>query len=246
MPRYRITVEYDGGEFVGWQRQASDQSVQGTLEAGLEKLTGGFVLVQGAGRTDSGVHATGQVAHFDLPKPYTLKAIRDGVNFHVRPAAVGILDAVEVPETFNARFSAISRSYRYRILNRRGPPVMDRGHVWFVPQPLDIPAMQAAAKRLLGCHDFTSFRAAQCQANSPIRTMDELTVTRHGDEVWVEAKARSFLHKQIRITVGTLMRVAEGAWTPDDVTQALEAKRRDAAGQTAPPEGLCLTGVGYP
>ena len=246
MPRYRITVEYAGEAFVGWQRQANGFSVQEALENALTKLTGETALVQGAGRTDAGVHATGQVAHFDLKRPFDLKAIRDGLNFHLKPAPVAVLDAGESGPDFHARFSAIGRRYRYRILNRRSPPVLTRGRVWFFGKPLDLQAMQAGAARLVGAHDFSSFRAVQCQAKSPVKTLDALTVRRDGEEIVIDTAARSFLHNQVRIMTGTLVRVGEGAWTPDDVTTALEARDRAAGGPTAPPEGLCLTAVLYP
>lgn len=245
MPRYRLVVEYDGGAFVGWQRQANGVSVQGALEAALERLTGEACRVNGAGRTDAGVHATGQQAHIDLARPWPLKALRDGVNFHVRPLPVAVLEAAEAPDGFDARFSATGRRYLYRILNRRSPPVLERGHVWFLGKPLDADAMQAAADRLVGRHDFSSFRAAQCQANSPVRTLDRLSVSRLGEEIRLEVAARSFLHNQVRIFAGTLARVGDGSWTPDDVAAALEARSRAAAGPTAPPEGLCLVEVLY-
>ncbi len=246
MPRYRITLEYDGGGFVGWQRQVTGMSVQEALEDALINFTGAPVRVLGAGRTDSGVHALGQVAHFDLPTPRPLPTIRDAINFHVRPHPVGVLHAEEAKPEFEARFSAILRTYRYRILNRRSPAIVDAGKVWHLGNPLDEITMQEAADRLAGHHDFTSFRATTCQAKSPVRTLDVLKVSRHGDEVWVEAEARSFLHNQIRIITGTLARVGHGAWTPDDVSRALDAKDRAAAGPTAPPSGLYLTSVQYP
>ena len=246
MPRYRITIEYAGEGFVGWQRQANGFSVQEALETALAKLTGEKALVQGAGRTDAGVHATGQAAHFDLSRPFDLKAIRDGLNFHLKPAPVAVLDAAEASPEFHARFSAIGRRYRYRILNRRSPPVLERGRVWFFGKPLDVDAMRSGAERLVGCHDFSSFRAVQCQAKSPVKTLDALDVRQTGDEVVIETAARSFLHNQVRIMAGTLVRVGEGAWSPDDVAAALEARDRSAGGPTAPPEGLCLTAVLYP
>ena len=246
MPRYRITLEYDGGGFVGWQRQATGMSVQQALEEAILKLSGETVRVWGAGRTDSGVHALAQVAHFDLAVPQPLKAIKDALNFHVRPHPVAVIHAVEAKPEFDARFSAIQRTYRYRILNRSAPAILDMGKVWFVRHPLDVVPMQEAASRLVGHHDFSSFRAIKCQANSPERTMDVLRVSQHGDEIWIEAEARSFLHNQIRIITGTLARVGDGAWTPDDVSAALAARHRAAAGPTAPPDGLYLTSVGYP
>lgn len=246
MPRYRITIEYDGGAFVGWQRQPTGRTVQETLEEALLKFTGESVRVQGAGRTDSGVHALGQVAHFDLQNPQPLKAVRDAINFHAKPHLVGVLDAAEVSTEFDARFSATKRSYRYRILNRNAEAVLERGKVWSIRTPLDVALMQEAAHSLTGHLDFTSFRAANCQAKSPVRTMDILRVSQQGDEVWIEAEARSFLHNQIRIITGTLARVGLHAWTPDDVQAALDARKRSAGGPTAPPAGLYLTGVGYP
>lgn len=245
MPRYRITIEYHGAGFVGWQRQANGISVQEALETALERLTGAAVRVQGAGRTDAGVHAAGQVAHFDLAAPFPLKSLRDGTNFHLKPHRASVLDAAEAADDFDARFSAIGRRYRYRILNRRGPPALDRGQVWFFAKPLDAAAMAEAATALLGRHDFTSFRAAQCQAKSPVKTLDQLEVSRTGDEVVLDVAARSFLHNQVRIIAGTLVRVGEGAWRPEDVAAALAARDRSAAGPTAPPEGLCLMGVCY-
>jgi len=246
MPRYRITVEYQGGAFVGWQRQANGLSVQEALETALAQLTGAAPRVQGAGRTDAGVHAAGQVAHFDLEKPWPLKALRDGANFHLKPCPVSVLDAAEAAPDFDARFSAIGRRYRYRILNRRSPPALARGQVWFHGKPLDEGAMAEAASHLLGRHDFTSFRAAQCQAKSPVKTLDRVDVTRVGEEILLDVAARSFLHNQVRIIAGTLAKVGEGAWTPGDVGAALVARDRSAAGPTAPPEGLCLMEVVYP
>ncbi len=245
MPRYRLNLEYDGGGFVGWQRQANGLSVQEALEAALLALTGVETRVNGAGRTDAGVHAMGQVAHIDLPAPWSLKALRDGLNFHARPAPVAVLEAFDAPPEFDARFSATRRRYRYRILNRRSPPMLERGHVWYVAKPLDAAAMQAGANCLLGRHDFSSFRAVHCQAKSPIRTLDRLDVVQRGEEIHLEVEARSFLHNQVRITAGTLARVGDGAWPPERVGEALAARARAAAGPTAPPEGLYLMEVGY-
>lgn len=246
MPRYRITIEYHGSGFVGWQRQPNGFSVQEALESALKRLTGAYTRVQGAGRTDAGVHAVGQVAHFDLPKPWSLKALRDGVNFHMKPARVVVLTAENAAPNFDARFSATGRRYCYRILNRRSPAMLEAGLVWFYGKPLDEVAMQAAADRLIGHHDFSSFRAVHCQAKSPVKTLDRLDVTRDGDEIRLNVEARSFLHNQVRIFAGTLVRVGEGAWTPDDVANALAARKRAAAGPTAPPDGLCLMSVDYP
>jgi len=246
MPRYRVTLEYAGEGFVGWQRQENGMSVQQALEEALENLTGEAPRVFAAGRTDAGVHASGQVAHFDLAREWPLKALRDGSNHHLKPHPAAVLEAREAPPDFDARFSAIRRRYRYRILNRRSPPVLERGRVWFFAKPLDEAAMQAAADRLTGHHDFTSFRSVQCQAKSPVKTLDRLEVWRMGEEIAIEAEARSFLHNQVRILVGTLARVGEGAWTADDVAAALAARDRAAAGLTAPPQGLCLVEVDYP
>lgn len=246
MPRYRITIEYDGGGFIGWQRQATGHSVQGVLEKALHKFTGESVLVHGAGRTDSGVHALAQVAHFDLARPRPLNTIRDAVNYHARPHRVSILRAEATLPEFEARFSANQRAYRYRILNRPSPPMLDAGKVWHLGKPLDADAMNHAAARLIGHFDFSSFRAAKCQAKTPHRTLSALTVTRHGDEIWLEVEAQSFLHNQVRIITGTLALVGEGAWSADDVSNALAACSRPAAGPTAPPTGLYLTRVGYP
>ncbi len=245
MPRYRILVEYDGGPFVGWQAQANGPSVQSALEEAVFRFCGERARVQGAGRTDAGVHAEGQVAHLDLDDARAPKVLRDAVNHHLGPLPVSVLHAEEAASDFHARFSAIGRAYRYRILNRRAPPALDRGRVWHVGTPLDAGAMNEAAKRLLGRHDFTSFRSSECQANSPLRTLDRLDVRRQGDEVVFQAEARSFLHHQMRIIAGTLREVGIGKRTPDDVSAALEAASRPAAGPTAPPHGLCLTRVWY-
>jgi len=245
MPRYRITVEYDGGPFVGWQRQENGPSIQQSLEEAITAFCGERPTVHGAGRTDAGVHALGQVAHFDLERPQALRAVRDAINYHLRPAPIGVIDAEEVPLDFDARRSARGRAYLYRILNRRTPPVLDRGHVWHVGTPLDAAAMHEAAQRLVGRHDFSSFRAALCQAASPVKTLDALDVTRIDDEVRIEARARSFLHNQVRILTGTLRLVGEGKWTADDLAAALAARDRTAAGPTALPDGLYLTAVAY-
>ncbi len=246
MPRYRITIEYDGAPFVGWQRQANGPSVQQALEEAIARMTGETVTVQGAGRTDAGVHALGQVAHFDLSRAFPLRSIRDGLNHHLRPAPVVVLEAAEVPETFHARFSAIRRTYLYRILNRRSPPALDRGRVWHVPVPLDAGVMHEAAQVLVGRHDFTTFRASQCQAASPVKTLDEIRVEQTGEEVRIHVSARSFLHNQVRSIAGSLKLVGEGKWTAGDLRAALEARDRTACGPVAPPEGLYLVRVDYP
>ncbi len=246
MARFRLKVEYDGRGFVGWQRQTNGLGVQETIETAVAAFTGEEVTVFAAGRTDAGVHATGQVAHIELTKDWPADTVRDALNFHLREHAVSILDAVAVDDEFHARFSAISRSYLYRLLNRRPPPALDRGVVWWVPGALDVPAMAEAARVLVGHHDFTSFRATQCQANSPVKTLDVLDVTQVGEEIHFRAKARSFLHHQVRNMVGSLKWVGEGRWTAKDLKAALEAKDRAAGGPTAPADGLYLTGVGYP
>jgi tRNA pseudouridine38-40 synthase len=245
MPRVRLLIEYDGTPFVGWQRQKDGTSVQGVLEQALERFCGQPVLVQAAGRTDAGVHASGQVVHADLPREVGADTVPDAVNYHLKPHPVTVLAAQAVDDGFHARFSAIGRAYLYRILNRRAPAVLDRNRVWWVPVPLDDEAMAEGARHLLGQHDFTSFRAAACQANSPIKTLDRLDVMRHGDEIVIHAAARSFLHHQVRNMVGTLKKVGEGKWAPGDVRTALAARDRAAAGPTAPPGGLYLTRVVY-
>lgn len=246
MPRYRLLVEYDGGPFAGWQRQANAPSVQAAIEAAVFAFTGESVVVKGAGRTDAGVHASGQVAHVDLARAWEPDRIRDATNAHLRPWPVSILSAVPVADDFDARFSAVGRAYDYRILDRRAPPALARGRVWHVPRWLDAEAMHAAAQTILGRHDFTTFRAAECQANSPVRTLDRLDVTRRGDMIVVRAEARSFLHNQVRSMVGSLKLVGEGRWRAADLRAALDAARRDACGPVAPPQGLCLVEVRYP
>jgi len=245
MPRYKLTLEYDGTGFVGWQRQNNGVAVQQVLEAAIAKLCGRLCPVMAAGRTDAGVHATGQVAHFDCERPFAADTVRDAVNFHLKPRPVAVIAAEAVGDDFHARFSAVGRAYRFRIVNRRAPLALDAHRAWWVVGPLDAEAMAAGARHLLGHHDFTSFRAGECQAKSPLKTLDRLDVVRHGDEISVIAEARSFLHHQVRNMVGTLKLVGEGKWRPDDVRIALEAKDRAAAGPTAPPQGLYLTGVRY-
>jgi tRNA pseudouridine38-40 synthase len=243
--RYRLTLEYDGGPFVGWQRQDNGASVQGALEDAIEKLSGARVTVTGAGRTDAGVHAYGQVAHFDLEKEFAPGKVRDALNHYLRPAPVVVLEAAMVDAEFHARFSARGRHYLYRILNRRSPPGLEIGRVWHVSPKLDAEAMHAAAQALVGQHDFTTFRAAECQAQSPVKTLDLLDVSRRADEIHIEASARSFLHHQIRSFAGTLKLVGEGKWQPRDVAKALAAKDRSACGPVAPPDGLYLVKVEY-
>jgi tRNA pseudouridine38-40 synthase len=245
--RYKLTLEYDGGAFVGWQRQDNGRSVQVAVEAALAKFTREAPAVVAAGRTDAGVHAAGQVVHFDLIRDdVPADTIRDALNWHLQPEPVAALVAEVVPQAFHARFSAIGRRYRYRILLRRAPPVLDRGRVWHVGRALDVVAMREGAAHLRGHHDFTTFRAGNCQAKSPMKTLDRLDVATIGDEIQVVAEARSFLHHQVRNMVGTLKLVGEGKWAPSDVAAALAARNREAAGPTAPAEGLCLMHVAYP
>ena len=245
MPRYRLTIEYDGGPFVGWQRQLGSASVQGALEDAIEKLSGERVTVTGAGRTDAGVHALGQVAHFDLVKNFDAGKVRDALNHYLRPDPVVVLDAAETDDQFHARFSATSRHYLFRILNRRAPPALEDGRVWHVSPALDAQAMDAAAQALVGHHDFTTFRAAECQSASPVKTLDRLDVSRRAEEIHIEASARSFLHHQIRSFAGTLKLVGEGKWKPHDVAEALAAKDRSRCGPVSPPDGLYLVRVDY-
>ncbi|MDB5735957.1 MAG: tRNA pseudouridine synthase [Alphaproteobacteria bacterium] len=243
--RYRLTIEYDGGPFFGWQRQSDGPSVQGALEAAIEKLSGERVTVTGAGRTDSGVHALGQVAHFDLVKDFDAGKVRDALNHYLRPDPVVILDAAVADSEFHARFSAKARHYLFRILNRRAPPALEDGRVWHVSPRLDVDAMHEAAQFLVGSHDFTTFRAAECQSPSPVKTLDRLDVSQRADEIHIEASARSFLHHQIRSIAGTLKLVGEGKWTPRDVKKALDSRNRTACGTVSPPDGLYLVRVDY-
>jgi tRNA pseudouridine38-40 synthase len=244
--RWALLLEYDGGPFVGWQRQNTGLSIQQVLEDAAARLNRGTpVAAVAAGRTDAGVHAEGQVVQLDLPEDLSAGAVRDALNFHMKPHPVVVLSAAPAPPLWNARFSAIGRRYRFRILDRRARPALLLGRVWHVPHRLDAVAMAEAATHLLGRHDFTSFRASACQANSPLRTLDRLDVTRRDDLVEVHAEARSFLHHQVRNMVGTLRLVGEGRWSPSRVAEALAACDRRAAGPTAPPEGLCLIGVRY-
>jgi len=247
MPRFRLLIEYDGRPYAGWQRQSGQPSVQAAVEAAAGAFSGEEVSIRGAGRTDAGVHAAGQVAHLDLARERAEKTVRDALNAHLGAAgeAVSILEARRVPDGFDARFSATARHYRYAILNRRAPPALQKGFVWWSPKPLDAAAMAAAANILLGRHDFTTFRSTHCQAKSPVRTLDRFEVRREGDLITVEASARSFLHNQVRSMVGSLKRVGEGGWTADDLRRALEARERSACAGLAPPEGLCLMQVDY-
>lgn len=245
MPRYKLTLEYDGGPFVGWQAQANGPSVQAALETAILAFSGEAVGVTGAGRTDTGVHATGQVAHLDLSRDWPAKTVRDAVNAHLWPRPIAVLEVELAPDDFHARFSATGRRYLFRILDRRPPPALLRGRVWHVRKPLDVAAMAAAAAVLVGRHDFTTFRDANCQAQSPVRTLDQLEVVREGEEVRLRFAARSFLHRQVRSITGTLAEVGAGRWSAGDVAGALEARDRAACGPVAPPEGLYLTAVAY-
>ncbi|HME26157.1 MAG TPA: tRNA pseudouridine(38-40) synthase TruA [Acetobacteraceae bacterium] len=246
MTRWALLLEYDGAPFVGWQRQGTGLSVQEVLETAAAKLNHGApVASMVAGRTDAGVHASAQVAQLDLPDTIPAAKVRDALNFHMKPHPVVVLHAAPAPDGWNARFSAIGRSYRYCILNRRARPALLAGRVWHVQAVLDAEAMHRAAQSLLGRHDFSSFRAAACQANSPLRTLDRLDVRRHGDIVEITAEARSFLHHQVRNMAGTLKLVGDGSWPVERVAAALAARDRSAAGPTAPADGLCLTGVRY-
>jgi len=245
--RYKLTLEYDGTPYVGWQRQDNGPSVQGEVEAALAALCGAPVNLYGAGRTDAGVHALAQVAHCDIARDTDADTVRDALNHYLRKAPISILRAETVGDDFHARFSAVGRHYLYRILNQRPPPALERNKVWWVPkQQIDADAMHTAAQHLVGHHDFSSFRASNCQAKSPAKTLDRLDVERDGAEIRINAAARSFLHHQVRNMVGTLMWVGTGKWQPADVRKALTACDRAAAGPTAPPEGLYLVQVDYP
>lgn len=250
MPRFALRVEYSGLGFNGWQRQADQPSVQGAIEAALARLEPGPHTIAAAGRTDTGVHATGQVAHADLSQDWDPFRLSEALNHHLKPAHVAITACARVPEEFHARFSAFERRYLFRLIARRAPVVHDAGKVWQVRHPLELAPMQTAAQFLLGQHDFTTFRASLCQAKSPVKTLDELTVEAHdypaGTEFRFYLRARSFLHNQVRSIVGTLERVGAGAWEPEQVQHALEAKDRAACGPVCPPQGLYLTGVEYP
>ena len=245
MPRYKLTIEYDGGPFVGWQIQDSGSSVQGQLMAAVEAFCGERVKVSGAGRTDAGVHALGQVAHVDFKRDFDTDTVRDAITAHLRPHPIAVLSAEKVPETFDARFSAIGRHYLYRIINRRSDLTLMRGKAWRLPRVLDEVAMHAAAQRLVGRHDFTTFRHIECQAKSPVKTLDRLNVVREGEELRVTASARSFLHTQVRSMVGALAAVGDGRWNADDVSAALAARHRKACAALAPPDGLYLVRVDY-
>ncbi|MFO1243304.1 MAG: tRNA pseudouridine(38-40) synthase TruA [Rickettsiales bacterium] len=245
MPRYKLTIEYDGTPYAGWQRQDGPASVQQTLEEAVFKFCGKETELYCAGRTDAGVHALGQVAHIDLAKSYPPFTIMQAINFHMIPHPIVVTEVEEVDDIFHARFTARKRYYLYRILNRRARLGIDVNRAWHVSVPLDVARMQQAANRLLGTHDFTSFRDTECQAKSPVKTLDHFSIEQLGDEIRLQTHSRSFLHHQVRIMVGTLMVVGKGDWEPEDITRILAAKDRKAAGPTAPAEGLFLTRVDY-
>lgn len=245
MPRYRLTLEYDGGPYCGFQAQADLPTVQGTLEAAVKAFCGQDLRVHAAGRTDTGVHALGQVAHIDLERDWPALTVRNALNAHMIRQGVVVLDAVIAEDGWHSRFSATERRYLYRILNRSAPPGLDAGRVWHVKKPLDADAMHRAVQRLLGLHDFTTFRDLACQAKSPIKTLDVAIVSRVGEEVQLQFAARSFLHRQVRSMVGTVAEVGLGRWTADDVQVALAARDRAACGPVAPAKGLYLAGVSY-
>jgi len=243
--RYRVTVEYDGTPFVGFQRQTNGPSVQAALEEAILKFCGETVTVHCAGRTDAGVHALGQVCHFDLAREREDDTVRDAINAHLRPQPVAVLSAAHAAADFHARLSAKGRVYRYRIVNRRAPLAIEARRAWLVQTPLDAAAMHEAAQRLIGRHDFSTFRASECQAKTPVKTLDALVVSRQGEEIEIDARARSFLHHQVRNMVGTLRLVGEGKWSADDMSAALAARDRAKGGPTAPPDGLYLVAVAY-
>ncbi len=245
MPRYKLTIEYDGRGFSGWQSQAEDLTIQAVVEEAAARINGAPATVQAAGRTDAGVHATGQVAHVDLIKDWEPFVLCNALNANLRPHRVAVVAAEPVNGEFHARFTAVKRHYLYRILNRRAPPALDRGQVWHVPVRLDAEAMHEAAQVLVGHHDFTTFRAAQCQAQSPVKTLDRLDVMRFGEFIEIHAEARSFLHNQVRSMVGSLKQVGDGRWNQRDLARALRMKDRAECGPVAPPDGLYLIAVSY-
>jgi len=245
MPRYKLVIEYDGTPYVGWQVQDNGTSVQSVITDAIAAFAGERVTVSGAGRTDAGVHALGQVAHVDLAKDWDNETVRDAINAHLRPHPIAVLTAERVGENFDARFSATRRHYLFRIVNRRANLALEQNRAWRIARPLDDTAMHAAAQKLVGRHDFTTFRAAECQAKSSIKTLDRLDVVRNGEEVRILAMARSFLHHQVRSMVGSLVHVGEGKWSGDDLAAALAACDRSACGQVAPPQGLYLVRVEY-
>ena len=246
MTRWRLTIEFDGGPFMGWQRQGHGPSVQQTLEEALQRMTGEQAQVIAAGRTDAGVHALAMAAHVDVERELTPHRLREGLNALVRPHPVSVLEVETVADDWHARFSCVGRRYLYRILSRRAPPALDAGRVWHIALPLDVEKMREGAAYLIGRHDFTTFRSAQCQSDSPVKTLDRLEVSQIGEEIHVTAAARSFLHHQVRSMVGCLAMVGRGQWTPDDMRRALEAKDRAALGFNAPPDGLYFVEAVYP
>jgi tRNA pseudouridine38-40 synthase len=244
--RWKLTIEYDGGPFMGWQRQDHGPSVQQALEEALERMTGERATVTAAGRTDAGVHALAMSAHVDIAREVTPHRLREGLNALVRPQPVSVLEVAAVADDWHARFSCLGRRYRYRILSRRAPPALDSGRVWHIAVPLDSEAMRAGAAQLIGRHDFTTFRSAHCQSDSPVKTLDRMDVDRVGDEIHIEAAARSFLHHQVRSMVGCLALVGRGQWRPGDIGKALEARDRAALGFNAPPQGIYFVEAIYP
>jgi tRNA pseudouridine38-40 synthase len=244
--RWRLTIEYDGGPFMGWQRQEHGPSVQQTLEEALQQMTGKQAVFSAAGRTDAGVHALAMAAHIDVQRQLTPHRLREGLNALVRPHPISVIEVEQVADDWHARFSCLGRRYLYRILNRRAPPALDAGRVWHIAVPLDVDAMSEGAAHLVGRHDFTTFRSAQCQSDSPVKTLDRLDVRRVGEEIHVEAAARSFLHHQVRSMVGCLAMVGRGQWPPDQMRKALEARDRAALGLNAPPHGLYFVEAIYP
>jgi tRNA pseudouridine38-40 synthase len=245
MARFKVTIEYDGTPFCGWQRQTDRMSVQQALEVAIERFSNEAATTQAAGRTDAGVHALAQVAHFDLSKDWDPFRVREALNYHLRPHPVVIIDCESVGEDFEARFSAKARHYEYRILNRRAPAAIERNQVWHVPMLLDAKRMHEAAQLILGTHDFSTFRSSECQAKSPMRTLDVFDVTGDEDVISITASARAFLHHQVRSMVGSLKLVGEGKWKPSDMRAALDAADRRRCGAMAPSSGLYLTGVTY-
>ena len=246
MTRWRLTIEYDGGPFMGWQRQDHGPSVQQTLEEAVKRMTGEDAQLMAAGRTDAGVHALAMSAHVDIARSLTPHRLREGLNALVRPHPISVIEVETVADDWHARFSCVGRRYLYRVLNRRAPAALDHGRVWHIPVPLEVEAMREGAAHLVGRHDFTTFRSAQCQSDSPVKTLDRLEVSKVGEEIHIEAAARSFLHHQVRSMVGCLAMVGRGQWEPGDIEKALEARDRSALGFNAPPDGLYFVEAIYP
>jgi len=244
--RWRLTIEYDGGPFMGWQRQDHGPSVQQTLEEAVQRMTGEQPQFIAAGRTDAGVHALAMTAHVDIERELTPHRLREGLNALVRPHPISVLEVEKVADDWHARFSCIGRRYLYRILNRRAPAALDSGRVWYIAVPLELETMREGATHLIGRHDFTTFRSAQCQSDSPVKTLDRLEVSKLDEEIHVSATARSFLHHQVRSMVGCLAMVGRGQWQPEDMRRALEARDRAALGFNAPPHGLYFVEATYP